>query len=122
MNELVLGVVVNEEPRAYPIAAIHAADGRIEDDLGGIPIVVLSRPGGYFAAAFERVLDGVTLRFFVESDGTLRDDSTRSAWDVAGRAHHGPLAGRALEPVIYSLDEWYIWATQHPDTSIHGEE
>jgi hypothetical protein len=121
MHELVLGVKVNGEARAYPMKTLDADGSFVEDSLGDEAIVVLHKPGTWLAAAFRRTLDGRKLEFVAGEDGAALDAGTRSRWNAAGVARTGPLEGKSLEPVTYGMEEWYVWATQHPRTSIHGE-
>lgn len=118
--DLVLGVDVGGAKRAYPMSALDRAGTFLEDTLGGREIVVFHKPGTYLAAAFLRTLDGKELRFTRGEDGAALDSGTGSRWNAAGVARDGPLAGRKLDPVVYAMEEWYSWATQHPGTSIHG--
>ena len=30
------------------------------------------------------------------------------------------VSGTELEPVTYSMDEWYMWFTQHPQTTLYA--
>ena len=118
-NELVLGVVVGEEARAYPMKALDVAGACLEDELGGTKILVLHKPGTWLAAAFRRELDGKALSFKGGEGAFAIDAGTGSRWNVAGRAVEGPLAGKELPVVSYLMEEWYIFATQHPGASIH---
>ncbi|MSR47203.1 MAG: DUF3179 domain-containing protein, partial [Planctomycetes bacterium] len=69
-NEIVLGVVVGGDARAYPMKALSAAGGVLNDVLGGVPIVVLHKPGTWLAAAFRAELDGRSLAFELAAAGT----------------------------------------------------
>jgi len=120
MNDLVLGVIVGDEARAYPMKALDVDGSVLEDRVGGTDLVVLHKPGTYLAAAFARELDGEKLSFTKDSDGAAIDAKTKSRFNAAGVAKSGPLAGKKLVPVQYVMEEWYIWATQHPQSAIHG--
>ncbi len=118
-NQLVLGVVIGELARAYPLPRLEAAGPLLVDRLGEQALVVLHKPGTWLAAAFKpEARRNQPLTFRVNDAGAIIDGTTGSRWSVAGIAKEGPLAGQVLDPVQYSLEEWYIWAAQHPQTSI----
>jgi hypothetical protein len=118
-NEMVLGVNVGDAARCYPLRRL-AREGRVVNDtLAGQPIAVLSRPGSLMALAFSRRLGDRTLEFSTRGE-QLVDAQTGSVWDVTGRAVDGPLAGRQLEYTPSAVHEFYIWASFHPETEIHG--
>ena len=119
-NDLVLGVMVGEGARAYPMATLSAAGPFVVDTLAGIPIVVLHKPGTWLAAAFRSELDGVALRFELDGRGGVREVGSGSTILASGAAKGGTLDGRRLVPVEYIMEEWYIWATQHPGAGLHG--
>jgi hypothetical protein len=63
------------------------------------------------------------LEFKPAADGTrLIDAESLSTFDLLGRCTDGPLKGRAHDRVIYSLEEWYIWVTQHPESDVFRAE
>ena len=115
--EVVLGVTVAGKWRAYPIAELDRAGPVAQDVVEGTPVVVLHKKGTWLAAAFDPTLDGKKLEL-IEQDGAIVDRATGSVFNVAGFAKTGPLAGKRLTPAVYQLEEWYVWATQHPGTSI----
>jgi hypothetical protein len=115
---LVLGVKADEAARAYPIAALQSAGAPINDAVGTAEIVVFHEPGTYLATAFSRRLGRQTLTFFRTQDGALIDRNTSSRWRHTGEAYTGPLRGKTLAFVDSGVEEWYIWAAYHPDTTI----
>ena len=118
-NEMVLGVNVGDAARCYPLQQL-ARNGRVlNDTLAGQPIVVISRPGSLMALAFLSRLEGRSLAFGARGDEIV-DEQTGSVWDPAGRAVAGPLAGRQLAFTPSAVHEFYIWASFHPETEIHG--
>ena len=48
----------------------------------------------------------------------LAPRATGSAWNFAGRATAGPLAGQELEPVQVTKDFWFDWRNYHPETTL----
>jgi thiol-disulfide isomerase/thioredoxin len=133
--ERVATVEWNGEAVAYPYAEmerIHAAN----DAVGGSPIVVLWEAGTASALdagavaqgrdvgtvnTFSRELDGRTLTFDYDGERIV-DEETGSEWNVLGRALSGPLAGKALTPVVNVNHFWFSWAAFRPETRVYRAE
>jgi thiol-disulfide isomerase/thioredoxin len=121
-DDVVLGVVVSGEPRAYPwwiVKHFHV----VNDTIGGVPLAVAFCEQCTGAAAFRRELDGRVLSMEVPGvyNGTiiLRDRETRTLWaPFSGQALEGPLAGKKLERLPLSLMRWKEWKERHPETSV----
>lgn len=105
----------------------------VNEEAGGRPVVVTFKPGVASAldasaisrsadvgtaAVFDRRLDGHTLTFEPDSDGTIRDGQTGSRWDITGRAIDGELRGRRLEPVVHDQQFWFAVAAFLPEAQI----
>jgi hypothetical protein len=119
-NDLVLGVVVNDESRAFPMAELTQNGAVLQEVLGELPLVVLHKPHTFLAAAFSRRHNEELLDFDTNEKGEIVDRQTGSTWNYAGVAVAGPLTGIELEPVTYSMEEWYMWFTQHPKTTLYS--
>lgn len=117
-NALILGVTVNGEDRAYPMKRLTRKGPLLQDQLGDQRIVVFHKPNTWMAAAFSRQLDGKRLDFELNDEEKIIDRQTQSTWNLAGVADSGPLRGKKLQPVTYIMEEWFIWVTYHPQTSI----
>lgn len=119
--EKILAIEVDQQHRAYPLAAAEA-EGVINDQVGGTKIVVLFDRASRTAAAFKSRLDGRILRFGKATGprAVAMDDDTVSMWRIDGTAIDGPLRGRRLEPLKFHTGAWYSWAAYFPDTSIYG--
>jgi thiol-disulfide isomerase/thioredoxin len=121
-DDVVLGIVVGGEPRAYPwwIAKnFHA----VNDTVGGVPVAVTFCEQCTGAAAFRRELDGRVLTVEVAGvyNGTIiaRDRETRTFWaPFSGKAIEGPLAGRKLERIPLAMTRWADWKSRHPGTGV----
>ncbi len=120
--EVILGVAVDGQARAYPLRALHRQGPVLNDELAGRPVLVLAKPASWLAIAFERRLDGRVIAFRSgASEATsfaFEDVETGSRWDVAGTAVSGPLAGRALPFAHSGIEKWYAWAAAHPYTDV----
>jgi hypothetical protein len=115
--DVVLGVTIGKEMRAYSMKRLDAAGPVVRDTLGGQEIVVLHKKDSWLAAAFARELDGQKLELTVHGDAIV-DAKSGSTFNLAGDAVSGPLAGKKLAPVAYQLEEWYVWSTQHAGTTV----
>jgi hypothetical protein len=120
---LVVGLTVNGAAKAYPVDDVRK-QLLILDHLGGVPVFLTAGDDGKSVRAFERVVDGRTLEFFVKAGespspvaGGLVDAETGSAWDFTGLAVSGPLAGKRLRKIPVLLDYWFDWKLYHPDTA-----
>ena len=110
----VLGLVLEESPRAYPVGLLDRYEV-VNDSVPGIPFVVARCALTGVAAAYGRRAGGSTLLF--DNSGALwrdtlvlRDRETGTYWSAAtGRALAGPLAGATLAriPAAYArLRDW----------------
>ncbi len=134
--ERVLGVQSEDEVVAFPYFRLQrAADGElatVNTKVGEEPTLILWKPGVTSAldgaeiatskdvgaaAAFDRDLDGRTLKFEVRDDRIV-DTATSSAWNVFGRAVSGPLEGQQLSSADAFDTFWFDWAAFHPGTLV----
>jgi hypothetical protein len=72
---------------------------------------------------FERVVDGVELRFHLaginNQNFLMRDEQTGSFWQqINGLAVSGPLAGKRLPLVFTDELSFALWKTEQPDGSV----
>ena len=131
--ERVLHVAAGGAERIYPFGAF-AGEPVINDEVGGEPVVVMSRRGTLSAldqpriadsrripsaAAYSRRLGGRTLAFELR-DGSIADTATGSAWNLFGEAVDGPLAGSRLEPLSRGDHFAFAWLAFHPDADVYG--
>jgi hypothetical protein len=109
-KELVLGVVIHDEARAFPLAALH---GRVvQDVVGGVRIVVAHSGSG-----------AVAFRYSEEAMVRLSDDgrfivspSARHTWSsVNGKAIDAPFD---MELVDATTSFWFAWVAFYPDTTV----
>jgi hypothetical protein len=130
--ERVVGVALPDAVMAYPFTTVAAA-GAINSELGGMAIVVLHKDGTASAldqrlisegrdigsvAVFARQVDGQTLTFTANDDGTFSDAETGTTWNILGEAVAGDLVGTQL-PRVLSFDHfWFAWQAFYPETGI----
>jgi hypothetical protein len=122
-SDIVFGVVIDGEARAYP-ERIIGWHGSVTDEVDGTGVVVWHCVVCGGAAVFNRVAsDGVSYTFkpsgFVwESRRLFTDEETGSLWDaVSGRAVAGPLAaaGVSLRVRVSVRTTWGEWDARYPN-------
>jgi hypothetical protein len=124
--DLVIGVVVGREARAYPLNLLwDEAAHTVNDELGQAPIAVALCPLAGIGTAFSRRSGRGTLELGhvseVERDTlVLYDAATHSRWGLlSGQAFRGPLTGARLERLPTLQTTWGHWKALHPDTSVY---
>ena len=117
--DLVLGVELGPRGRAYPLATLDRLGPVLHDTIEGTPVVILSRPGTWTAAAFSPDLDGQRLELRATASGGIEDAGTGSRWTITGRSVDGVLSGRSLRFVPSGVEKWYAWSAKHPGTDLH---
>jgi hypothetical protein len=118
---LVIGITLNGVSKAYPVDAL-LKQRLILDDLGRVPIFIVIGEDKKSVRAFERVVDGRKLEFFVKPNAsslTLVDAESGSEWDFTGKAVSGSLSGRQLKKVFLLNDYWFDWQTYFPKTLVY---
>lgn len=126
-DEVVIGVVVSGEARAYPVNLMwEPANEALNDTLGGQSIVATWCPVAHSAVVFEPTLDGRALRIgavgLEKGVFILYDPETGTRWSqVSGRAMHGPLAGGVLRKRDSVLTTWGRWRRLHPHTTVYTD-
>lgn len=126
-NELVFGVSINGDNRAYPQRIMDWHE-MANDVVGGVPIALAYCTLCGAAILFEALPAGRALPFEFGSSGLLfrsnklmYDRQTDSLWNqFTGRPVVGKLVGSGLElkvrPVV--VTRWALWRAQHPDTKV----
>ena len=118
---LVVGVKVNGEARAYPVAALEK-QSPILDQLGGVPLLLVLGEDKKSVRVFERLVDGRALEFFAKRESQaleLIDAETGATWDFTGKAVSGQSAGKQLKRVPLLKDYWFDWKIYNPKTSVY---
>ena len=131
--ERVLHVPAGDAERIYPFGAF-ADEPVINDEVGGEPVVVMSRSGVLSvldrdriadsrrvpsAAAYSRRLEGRVLEF-EHRGGRIADSATGSIWNILGEAVAGPLAGSRLALLSRGDHFAFAWLAFHPDADVYG--
>ena len=127
-DDIVFGVEVNGETRAYPRQIMEVRE-MVNDTLGGrdlgIPYCTLC--GAAQAYFTDRMPEGVerpvlrTTGLLIRSNKVMYDITTHSVFDTfLGHAVTGPLAekGLKLEQASVITTDWGTWKAQHPETTV----
>ncbi len=127
-DDIVFGVVVNGEARAYPRQIMEVRE-MVNDTLGGrdlgIPYCTLC--GAAQAYFTDDVPDGVdrpvlrTSGLLIRSNKVMYDVNTFSVFDTfLGNAVTGPLAdkGVQLKQATVITTDWAAWKEEHPETTV----
>ena len=131
--ERVAALELDGQPLAFLFTTLEE-ERVVNYPVGERNIVVLFQPGTASAldqssiadsrdvgavGVFEAALDGQTLTFRLGADG-FTDDETNSVWNILGQAVSGPLAGKALKPIVHGNHFWFAWAAFAPETVVYG--
>ena len=118
---MILGLAVEGADRAYPLNLLRESRV-INDNLGGLPILIVHQPGSDTTTAFRARSNGKALTFAAaKTDATeLTDAQTHSRWNAYGHSTAGKLKGSDLEPLILEPEYWFAWSEFHPDTAIYS--
>ncbi|HSD29851.1 MAG TPA: DUF3179 domain-containing (seleno)protein, partial [Vicinamibacteria bacterium] len=125
-SDMVVGVVVGSEARAYPLNLLWGESAHtVNDELGRTPIAVALCPLAGVGAAFDRRRGRETLEIGhvpeVRLDTlVLYDARTASRWGLlSGEAFEGPLTGQRLGRLPSLLTTWGRWRALHPGTTVY---
>jgi hypothetical protein len=121
-QRLVIGVVVNEEAKAYPIQFL-GYHHQVMDIIGGKPAMITYCTVCRTGRVYEPIVNGHNEKFRLVGmdlfNAMFEDKSTRSWWRQAtGEAVAGKLKGATL-PEIYSTQTTLeTWLGLHPNSKI----
>jgi hypothetical protein len=117
-HELMLGIVVTGQSKAYPIETIIRTK-LIQDRVGGLPLLVVVGPDETSIRVFEGRLENEPLTFARgAADQGMNDVETGSIWNFQGCAVGGKLAGRCLVEIDAHKDFWFDWMNHHPESAV----
>ena len=122
-GERIVGVVVNHQPRAYPLDLL-AEHEVVNDTIGDQPVVITFCPLTESAIVFERTIDGRPAKFeasdeLYQDNLVFSDDGTHSLWSqIEGGAIRGPLKGHTLTVLPSVVTNWEVWHKYHPDSLV----
>lgn len=122
----VLGVYAGGSSKAYPLHYFSNKRNILNDNIGGVPIVIYADKDARMVKAFVGISRSQALTFRIvsnESDGpisgvTFRDDQTGSTWNVKGESIAGPLAGEQLQTPDSFISYWFAWSAFNRDADL----
>jgi len=121
-NQLVIGVSLKGESKAYPIEII-GYHHQVRDTIGGMGVMVTYCTVCRTGRAFSPTVDGVTDNFrLVGMDhfNTMFEDSRTKSWwrQVTGEAVAGPMKGKSLPEIPSEQMTLGAWLNLHPESTI----
>ncbi len=125
--DLVFGVEINGDARAYPLRILNWHE-MFNDVVGGVPVSLAYCTLCGAGILFDTTVEGRDEPFVFGSSGFLfrsnklmYDTATRSLWNqFTGRPVVGPLTGSGIELAIrpVAITSWARWRDLHPDTRV----
>lgn len=120
-SQYVLGTRVGSAARAYPLTLLDRTPV-IEDELGGVPIVIGYDPVEGSGLVWDRVVGGQVIDFGAAPSASAARDDAGDTWDlVRGVAIDGPRKGQSLSPRWTTLAYTDNWRAFFGRGSIYGE-
>ncbi len=119
-REPVIGLVLNEDARAYPLRILMWHE-IVNDIAGGVPVAVTYCPLCNTGIVLDRRLDGRVLEFGTtgklrHSDLVMYDRETESWWQqFLGLAIVGEMTGKQLRMIPSRLESFASFAARAPD-------
>jgi hypothetical protein len=117
-EQLVLGVAINGEAKAYPWTYV-AHHHKIQDTIGGQPVLITYCTMCRTARVYDPRIGSKALKFRLVGarhyNAVFEDDSTKSWWyQGSGTAATGDLKGQQLALVPYRQASLASWLIEHP--------
>ena len=126
-DELVFGVEINGDARAYPLRILDWHE-MFNDVVGGQPVSLAYCTLCGSGILYKTDLDGKeepvifgSSGFLYRSNKLMYDQETKSLWNqFTGRPVVGPLTGSGVELDVLpvAITSWSSWLSQHPDTKV----
>ncbi|TAK03694.1 DUF3179 domain-containing protein [Patescibacteria group bacterium] len=117
MKERVVGIASAGTAKAFRTSDV----GRlliIEDEVGGLPVLILFDKTRETITAFDRRVLDATLTFTLDDDRGIVDAQSDSVWSARGIATRGSSKGTHLAPIALQPAYWFYWAATHPGTDL----
>ena len=126
-GDRVIGIVVNDQARAYPIAILNwheIVNDEIDDQRFAVTFCPLCGTAMAFSANIEgKVTDFGVSGLLYNSDVLLYDRDTESLWSqILGKSVAGKQVGKALTPIPISHTTWRDWRARHPTTLVLSDD
>lgn len=127
-SELVVGLNVNGDIRAYPLQILvwHEI---VNDNVGGVPVAVTYCPLCFTNQVFNRTLeDGNIVEFgtsgkLYNSNLVMYDRTSDSLWSQAlAQGIVGKYAGVNLQRIPFDVAKWKEWKELYPESKVLSRE
>ena len=125
--ELVFGVEINGDARAYPLRIMDWHE-MFNDVIGGVPVALayctLCGSGILFETQLPNAETPIVFGssgFLYRSNKLMYDHATNSLWNqFTGRPVVGALTGSGIELKVrpVTITSWAAWLDKHPDTTV----
>jgi hypothetical protein len=126
-DELVFGVEINGDARAYPLRILDWHE-MFNDVVGGVPVALayctLCGSGILYDTRVpgrDEPFEFGSSGFLYRSNKLMYDQQTHSLWNqFTGKPVVGPLTGSGIElqALPVTITSWQDWRTRHPDTKV----
>ncbi|MDP9041605.1 MAG: DUF3179 domain-containing protein [Bacteroidota bacterium] len=121
-NKLIIGIIINNEARAYPIQII-GYHHQVRDTVGNTPVMItyctVCRTGRVYSPAVNGKLEKFRLVGMDHFNAMFEDESTKSWWQQAtGIAIAGSLKGSRLEEIPSRQSTLTSWLQLYPNSTI----
>ena len=126
-DDLIFGVVVNGEQRAYPLKILDRHE-IVNDEIKGGPITLLYCPLTGSGVGWNPVIEGQKTEFGVSgllynSNLIAYDRTTDSFWSQMGlQCVQGELKGHKPEMIPLIETTWETWKAMYPDSKVLSDE
>jgi Protein of unknown function (DUF3179) len=132
-SDLVLGININGDIRAYPLLILvwHEI---VNDEVGGVPVAVTYCPLCFTNQVFNRTLNnnneggGGVLQFgtsgkLYNSNLVMYDRTSKSLWSQAlGEGIVGKYAGKKLQRIPFDISYWRDWKQLYPNSKVLSKD
>jgi len=125
-TDLVVGVALGGEARAYPLSVLWEEDAHtVNDRVGGEAVAVAACPLAGVGTAFDRrrgseIIELGHLVATRRGSLILYDAGSGSEWSLlSGEAFEGPRKGEHLQRVPTLFTTWARWRALHPATTVY---
>jgi hypothetical protein len=125
-EELILGVTIGDESRAYPINVLNEEPRHkvVNDTLGGQAIVATWCDACHSGIVYLRTVEDRPLTFAASGQlwrdsMVLYDEPTRTLWSqLTGEAKLGLLKGKQLRALPSLVTDWESWRRLYPRSTV----
>ena len=126
-DDLIFGVVVKGEPRAYPLKILDRHE-IVNDEIRGVPVSILYCPLTGSGLGWNPVINGQKTEFGVSgllynSNLIAYDRMTDSFWSQMGlQCVQGELKGYRPETIPLIETTWETWKAMYPDSKVLSDK